>query len=139
MIHTLHTHNTSIYSASLLFYNDKTMKCAKSHLRELLYAQCHRVGLFARTRFDGRAVFALEEAFINRKKTDKWAEGDTVARGPGRNQPTSNRESSLGRGIRADQFGGHTFLFKVHREECYFLVLPPLLLYIFDTCSKKRK
>lgn len=53
--------------------------------------------------------FALGEPFINRKKTDKWAEGVSVARGPGRNQPTSNGESSLGRGIRADQFGGHTF------------------------------
>lgn len=54
-------------------------------------------------------VFTPQEPFTNRKKTDKWAEGLSVARGPGRNQPTSNRESSLGRRIRADQFGGHTF------------------------------
>lgn len=35
--------------------------------------------------------------------------------------------------------GGTLFLFKVHREECYFLVLPLLLSIFFDTCSTKRK
>lgn len=71
------------------------------------------------------------EPFINRKKTDKWAVGDSVARGPGRNQPTSNRESSLGRGIRADQFRGAEFFCLKFIGRNAIFSLPPPLLYIF--------
>lgn len=99
-----------------------------------------RVSTHVPLRFNSRAVLEQGEPFINRKKTDKWGEGVSVARGPGRNQPTSNRESSLGRGIRAAQFGrAHFFCLKFIERNAIFS-LPPLSCSIFfDTCSKKRK
>lgn len=117
-------------------------KPARESPRYCLPILAHRVHVSTHVplRFNSRAVLAQGEPFINRKKTDKWVEGVSVARGPGRNQPTSNRESSLGRGIRAAQFGrAHFFCLKFIERNAIFS-LPPLSCSIFfDTCSKKRK
>lgn len=78
------------------------------------------------------------EPFINRKKTDKWAVGDSVARGPGRNQPTSNRESSLGRGLRADQFKGAEFFCLKFIGRNAIFSLPPLALYFSIPALRKE-
>lgn len=125
-----------------VFFLMQSYKPERESPRYCLPILAHRVHVSTHVplRFNSRAVLAQGEPFINRKKTDKWVEGVSVARGPERNQPTSNRESSLGRGIRAAQFGrAHFFCLKfIERNAIFSLAPPPLALYFSIPALRKE-